>query len=138
MFQVKILQEEKMTLLSEISRLTAAREAAAGDALGDGDIDDAGASLGPAHAGTLRYSNMRAQLDALKDELDKVELQRDDQRARADVLEREVALLKLRNEELQVRYLGLCIFTSSEVDNFLYGNHRYTYLLFLVLASPRV
>lgn len=109
MFQVKVLQEEKMTLLSEISRLTAAREAAAGDVLGDGDIDDAGASLGPAHAGTLRYSNMRAQLDVLKDELDKVELQRDDQRARADVLEREVALLKLRNEELQVRYLALCL-----------------------------
>lgn len=115
MLQVKILQEEKMTLLSEISRLTAAREAAAGDALGDGDIDDAGASLGPAHAGTLRYSNMRAQLDALKDEVDKVELQRDDQRARADVLEREVALLKLRNEELQVifRIMNTCAIDHS-------------------------
>ncbi|KAJ2948146.1 hypothetical protein O0L34_g9948 [Tuta absoluta] len=99
--QVKILQEEKMTLLSEVSRLTAAREAASGSA-GDNDIDDAGASLGPAHAGTLRYSNMRSQLDNLKDELDKVELQRDDQRARADVLERELALVKLRNEELQI------------------------------------
>ncbi|XP_049875363.1 protein hook [Pectinophora gossypiella] len=100
--QVKILQEEKMTLLSEVARLTAAREAAVEGSPGEGDIDDAGASLGPAHAGTLRYSNMRAQLDALKHELDKVELQRDDQRARADVLERELALLKLRNEELQI------------------------------------
>lgn len=45
---------------------------------------------------------MRSQLDALKDELDKVELQRDDQRARAEVLERELAITKLRNEELQV------------------------------------
>ncbi|CAK1540158.1 unnamed protein product [Leptosia nina] len=98
--QVKALQEENMTLLSEMNRLTAAREADNEDK--DGDIDDGGASLGPAHAGTLRYSNMRAQLDALKDELDKVELQRDDQRARADVLEREVALLKLKNEELQI------------------------------------
>ncbi|XP_028158802.1 protein hook-like [Ostrinia furnacalis] len=98
--QVKVLQEEKMTLLGEVARLTESRAAGAGaDAH---DLDDAGASLGPAHAGTLRYSNMRAQLDALKDELDKVELQRDDQRARADALEREVALLKLRNEELQI------------------------------------
>ncbi|XP_063357929.1 protein hook [Cydia amplana] len=99
--QVKVLQEEKMTLLSEVARLTAARpdERADDD---DAELDEAGASLGPAHAGTLRYSNMRAQLDALKDELDKVELQRDDQRARADALERELALMKLRNEELQI------------------------------------
>ncbi|XP_052738400.1 protein hook [Bicyclus anynana] len=98
--QVKILQEEKMTLLSEVSRLAAAREAEC-DA-NDRDLDEAGASLGPAHPGTLRYNKMRAQLDALKDELDKVELQRDDQRARADTLERELAVTKLRNEELQV------------------------------------
>ncbi|XP_073957936.1 protein hook-like [Choristoneura fumiferana] len=96
--QVKILQEEKMTLLSEVARLTTERQAAGPDA----ELDDCGASLGPAHEGTLRYSNMRAQLDALKDELDKVELQRDDQRARADVLERELAITKLRNEELQI------------------------------------
>ncbi|KAL0851005.1 hypothetical protein ABMA28_006898 [Loxostege sticticalis] len=100
--QVKVLQEEKMTLLSEVARLTAARATAGGSPDDGNELDDAGASLGPAHAGTLRYSNMRAQLDALKDELDKVELQRDDQRARADALEREVALLKLRNEELQI------------------------------------
>ncbi|XP_072941236.1 protein hook [Epargyreus clarus] len=101
--QVKILQEEKMTLLTEVSRLTAAREAAVGYEVSEPrELDEAGASLGPAHAGTLRYSNMRAQLDALKDELDKVELQRDDQRARADTLERELAVLKLRNEELQI------------------------------------
>ncbi|XP_045779185.1 protein hook [Maniola jurtina] len=99
--QVKILQEEKMTLLSEVSRLTAAREAE-GDTNDARDLDEAGASLGPAHAGTLRYSNMRAQLDALKDELDKVELQRDDQRARAETLERELAVTKLKNEELQI------------------------------------
>ncbi|KAJ8735629.1 hypothetical protein PYW07_007249 [Mythimna separata] len=97
--QVKILQEEKMTLLSEVGRLTAAREAAES---GDAELDEAGASLGPARAGTLRYSTMRAQLDVLKDELDKVELQRDDQHARADALERDLALLKLRNEELQM------------------------------------
>lgn len=70
--QVKVLQEEKMTLLSEMSRLTAARDATQAGSEGDTELDDAGASLGPAHAGTLRYSNMRAQLDALKDELDKV------------------------------------------------------------------
>ncbi|KAJ0182408.1 hypothetical protein K1T71_001777 [Dendrolimus kikuchii] len=98
--QVKILQEEKMTLLGEVARLTAARDAVAPSGE-EADIDDTGASLGPAHAGTLRYSHMRAQLDALKDELDKVELQRDDQRARADALERELAITKLRNEELQ-------------------------------------
>lgn len=89
-----------MTLLSEVSRLTAAREA---EGCEDGrELDEGGASLGPAHAGTLRYSHMRAQLDALKDELDKIELQRDDQRARADALERELAITKLKNEELQV------------------------------------
>ncbi|XP_035455440.1 protein hook isoform X1 [Spodoptera frugiperda] len=98
--QVKILQEEKMTLLSEVARLTAAREAVVDS--GEAELDDAGASLGPAHAGTLRYTTMRSQLDALKDELDKVELQRDDQHARADALERELALMKLRNEELQM------------------------------------
>ncbi|CAH2050626.1 unnamed protein product, partial [Iphiclides podalirius] len=103
--QVKILQEEKMTLLSEVSRLSAAQAGGGGGGGGEGadrDLDEGGASLGPAHAGTLRYSHMRAQLDALKDELDKLELQRDDQRARADRLERELAMLKLRNEELQI------------------------------------
>ncbi|XP_053609579.1 protein hook [Plodia interpunctella] len=97
--KVKVLQEEKMTLLSEVARLTAA---AASEVVDERELDDAGGSLGPAHAGTLRYSNMRGQLDALKEELDKVELQRDDQRARADALERELALIKLRNEELQI------------------------------------
>lgn len=88
-----------MTLLSEVSRLTAARVEGGEE---NKDMDEGGASLGPAHAGTLRYSNMRAQLDALKDELYKVELQRDDQRVRADNLERELAMTKLKNEELQV------------------------------------
>lgn len=92
-----------MTLLSEVARLTAARKATIDTV--ETELDDAGASLGPAHAGTLRYSNMRAQLDTLKDELDKVELQRDDQRARAGALERELALVKLKNEELQVGIL---------------------------------
>ncbi|XP_045527976.1 protein hook isoform X2 [Pieris brassicae] len=110
--QVKALQEENMTLLSEMNRLTAAREA---DNESKDDLDDAGASLGPAHAGTLRYSNMRKQLDALKDELDKVELQRDDQRARADVLEREGALLKLKNEELQIAAIDN-VALKDEVD----------------------
>lgn len=88
-----------MTLLSEVSRLTAAREAEGEDVR---ELDEGGTSLGPAHAGTLRYSHMRAQLDALKDELDKIELQRDDQKARADAFERELAISKLKNEELQV------------------------------------
>ncbi|RVE48140.1 hypothetical protein evm_007200 [Chilo suppressalis] len=98
--KVKVLQEEKMTLLSEVARLSAAQDAAGGDDACE--LDDTGASMGPAHAGTLRYSKMRAQLNALKDELDKVELQRDDHRARCDSLERELAILKLRNEELQM------------------------------------
>ncbi|KAL4716957.1 hypothetical protein ACJJTC_012768, partial [Scirpophaga incertulas] len=110
--QVKVLQEEKMTLLSEVARLTAAQGVSGDDAH---EIDDAGASMGPAHSGTLRYSKMRAQLDVLKDELDKVELQRDDQRARADALEREVALLKLRNEELQI-YASENVALKDEVD----------------------
>lgn len=100
--KVKILQEEKMTLQSEVTRLTAAREATTTVETWPPELDEAGASLGPAHAGTLRYTNMRAQLDALKDELDKVELQRDDQHARADAAERELALYKLRNDELQM------------------------------------
>ncbi|CAG4978128.1 unnamed protein product [Parnassius apollo] len=110
--QVKILQEEKMTLLSEVSRLTASQSGGglggagmggeSGEELVERELDEAGASLGPAHAGTLRYSHMRAQLDALKHELDKLELQRDDQRARADQLERELAMLRLKNDELQM------------------------------------
>lgn len=110
-----------MTLLSEVGRLTAARETVVES--GDAELDDAGASLGPAHAGTLRYTTMRAQLDALKDELDKVELQRDDQHARADALERELALMKLRNEELQV---GICL-VSSLVLNIVVSRHIVKY-----------
>ncbi|VVC94894.1 unnamed protein product [Leptidea sinapis] len=98
--QVKILQEEKMTLLSEVNRLTASRDTD-DDVIEERDLGVGGTSLGPAHEGTLRYSNMRAQLNALKDELDKVEQQRDDQRVRADAVERELAIVKLRNEELQ-------------------------------------
>ncbi|XP_050666673.1 protein hook isoform X2 [Leptidea sinapis] len=99
--QVKILQEEKMTLLSEVNRLTASRDTD-DDVIEERDLGVGGTSLGPAHEGTLRYSNMRAQLNALKDELDKVEQQRDDQRVRADAVERELAIVKLRNEELQM------------------------------------
>lgn len=104
-----------MTLLSEVARLTAARAAATAAENWSPELDEGGASLGPAHAGTLRYTTMRAQLDALKDELDKVELQRDDQYARADAAERELALYKLRNEELQVSFFNDIIKNISDI-----------------------
>lgn len=95
--QVKVLKEEKMTLLLENQKLHAQIQEGHTPAI----VDEHGDSLGPVLAGTVRYNDMRRQLDSLKDELYKVETVRDDYKAKATAQEREIIFLKNRNEELQ-------------------------------------
>lgn len=65
-------------------------------------VDDSGESIGPALSGTVRYNDMRRQVEQLKDELFKSETTKDDYKAKTVMQEKELMILHSRLEELQV------------------------------------
>lgn len=69
-------------------------------------VGDDGTSLGPAQPGSTRYSELRRQLDALKDELLQAETQRDDFKIKSNQQEKDIISLQIKVEEL---YVGLTI-----------------------------
>lgn len=88
--QISVLKEEKSNLTSENERLVGRLEAW-----------EAGADLGAGSSSTLRYKDLRKQIEGLQDELFKAETSRDEYRSRAEVLGRENQEVQARNEELQ-------------------------------------
>lgn len=100
--QIGMLHEEKQLMQQEMARLQSIvdmLENPRGSAL----IGDDGASLGPAQPGSTRYNEMRRQLESLKDELMQAEAQRDDFKIKSFQLENDVALLKSKYDEHNVR-----------------------------------
>lgn len=65
-------------------------------------IDDEGMSLGPVQAGSVRYNDMRRQLDLLKEELLQSETNREDLRLKGIQQDADIASLQTRIEELNV------------------------------------
>lgn len=88
--QISVLKEEKVSLASENERLVGRLEAW-----------EAGADLGAGSSSTLRYKDLRKQIEGLQDELFKLETSRDEYRSRAEVLGRENQEVQAKNEELQ-------------------------------------
>ncbi|XP_042238119.1 protein Hook homolog 3-like isoform X1 [Homarus americanus] len=85
--QISVINEEKTALSSENEKL-----------LNRLDAWETGGELGTS---TLRYKDLKKQIDGLQDELYKLETSRDEYRTKADLLERENQEIQTRNEELQ-------------------------------------
>ncbi|XP_071861083.1 hook microtubule tethering protein isoform X1 [Bombus fervidus] len=84
--QLSLLQEEKAALVTENKKLQ--------ERLDEFENPEESGSI-------LRYSGLRKQVEALKDELFKVETSRDDYRLKVELLEKEVLELQSRQEDLQ-------------------------------------
>lgn len=85
--QILVVSEEKNNLSAENEKL-----------LNRLDDLETGGDLG---ATTLRYKDLKKQIDGLQDELYKLETSRDEYRTKFDLLERENQEVQTRNEELQ-------------------------------------
>lgn len=84
--QLSLLQEEKASLIAETKKLQ--------DRLDEFENpEDSGSSL--------KYSGLRKQLEAIKDEMFKMETSRDDYRLKVELLEKEVLELQSKQEDLQ-------------------------------------
>lgn len=99
--KVALLLDEKFSLQQEMSKIQEELERAQ---LGGGAvaIGDDGISIGPAEPGSTRYTQLRRQLDSLKDELLVAETQRDDFKIRAAQQEKEIVALQGKSDELHV------------------------------------
>lgn len=84
--QLSLLQEEKAVLMVENKKLQ--------ERLDEFENPEESGSI-------LKYSGLRKQAEALKDELFKVETSRDDYRLKVELLEKEVLELQSRQEDLQ-------------------------------------
>lgn len=99
--QITFHMEEKSTLQLELLKLQkkVERFESAGTVTA---LDDDGSSLGPVQLGSARYSELRKQLDGLKDELLQAETARDDLRMKSQQQERELVALQNRLDDFQV------------------------------------
>ncbi|KZC10839.1 PREDICTED: protein Hook homolog [Dufourea novaeangliae] len=84
--QLSLLQEEKAALVTENKKLQ--------ERLDEFENPEESGSI-------LKYSGLRKQVEALKDELFKVETSRDDYRVKVELLEKEVLELQSKQEDLQ-------------------------------------
>ncbi|XP_020294419.1 protein Hook homolog 3 [Pseudomyrmex gracilis] len=84
--QLSLLQEEKAALIAENKKLQ--------ERLDEFENPEESSSI-------LKYSGLRRQVEALKEELFKTETSRDDYRLKAELLEKEILELHSRLEDLQ-------------------------------------
>lgn len=84
--QLSLLQEEKTALIAENKKLQ--------ERLDEFENPEESSSI-------LKYSGLRRQVEALKEELFKTETSRDDYRLKAELLEKEILELHSRLEDLQ-------------------------------------
>lgn len=78
-------------------------------------IGDDGTSLGPAQPGSARYTELRRQHDALKDELIQAETARDDFKIKSLQQQKDILTLQTKVEELQHASTELAVL-KDEID----------------------
>lgn len=100
--KVALLLDEKFSLQQEICKIQEELDRTGGAVGGAVAIGDDGTSLGPAQPGSTRYTELRRQLDALKDELLQAETQRDDFKIKSIQQEKEIVALQMKVEDLHV------------------------------------
>ncbi|CAD6997163.1 protein hook [Ceratitis capitata] len=84
------MQQEIAKLQLEIKRLQSATT----------EIGDDGVSLGPVQAGSVRYSEVRRQLDRMKEELIQSDASREDMKLKVQQQEKEIQTMQQRIDEL--------------------------------------
>lgn len=96
------MQQEIAKLQLEIKRLQSATT----------EIGDDGVSLGPVQAGSVRYSEVRRQLDRMKEELIQSDASREDMKLKVQQQEKEIQTMQQRIDELTVNqiYCDFCNF----------------------------
>ncbi|KNC24501.1 Protein hook [Lucilia cuprina] len=114
-----LLSEEKSNLKSEIKKLQEDVKRLETT----NNIGDDGVSLGPVQAGSVRYNDMRRQLDNLKDELMQSETSREDLRLKSQQQESELLILQQRIEEMNKTHAEL-IQLKDEVDILRESNEK--------------
>lgn len=93
------MSEENANLKAELKKLQEELKRIQSSA---GTIDDDGMSLGPVQAGSVRYNDMRRQLDLLKEELLQSETNREDLRLKGIQQDADIAVLEAHIGELHV------------------------------------
>lgn len=94
-----LMSEENANFRAELKKLQEELKRIESSAV---TIDDDGMSLGPVKAGSVRYNDMRRQLDLLKEELLQSETNREDLRLKCIQQDDDIALLQTRIDELSV------------------------------------
>ncbi|XP_037805873.1 protein hook [Lucilia sericata] len=117
--KLALLSEEKSNLKSEIKKLQEDVKRLETTS----NIGDDGVSLGPVQAGSVRYNDMRRQLDNLKDELLQSETSREDLRLKSQQQESELLILQQRIEEMNKTHAEL-IQLKDEVDILRESNEK--------------
>ncbi|XP_065355592.1 protein hook [Calliphora vicina] len=117
--QIVLLSEEKSNMKAEIKKL---QEDIKRVELSS-TIGDDGVSLGPVQAGSVRYNDMRRQLDNLKDELLQSETSREDLRLKSQQQESELQILQQRIDEMNKTTAEL-IQLKDEVDILRESNEK--------------
>lgn len=90
--------EEKSSLQQELQKMQNDLEKYENQS----NIGDDGTSLGPIQLGSLRYNELRKQLDVLKDDLLQSETARDDYKLKSKQQEKEILLLQSKLDDLHV------------------------------------
>ncbi|KAJ6646479.1 Protein hook, partial [Pseudolycoriella hygida] len=110
--RIALLLDEKFTQQQEFNKLQRALDRYENSTI---LIGDDGTSLGPAQPGSARYTELRRQHDALKDELILAETARDDFKIKSFQQQKEIAILQTKVEELQHSASELAVL-KDEID----------------------
>lgn len=86
------MQQELTKLQCEIQRLQSSKS----------EIGDDGVSIGPVQAGSVRYSELRRQLDRMKEELLQSDATREDLKLKVQQQDKEMQTMQQRIDELTV------------------------------------
>ncbi|XP_017471672.1 PREDICTED: protein hook [Rhagoletis zephyria] len=108
-----IMQQELAKLQLEIQRLESTCA----------EIGDDGVSLGPVQAGSARYSELRRQLDRMKEELLQSDASREDLKLKVQQQEKETQTLQQRIDEL-TKSTSELIQLKDEVDDLRESNDK--------------
>lgn len=118
--KIVLLTEEKFNMKAEIKKLQEDLKRMEQTAT---NIGDDGVSLGPVQAGSVRFNDMRRQLDNLKEELLQSETSREDLRLKSQQQESELQILQQRIEEMNKTTAEL-IQLKDEVDILRESNEK--------------
>ncbi|XP_067621862.1 protein hook isoform X2 [Eurosta solidaginis] len=110
--KILLLIEEKSNLQQELNKLQHDVHRLENTTA---EIGDDGVSLGPVQAGSVRYSELRRQLDRMKEDLIQSDAAREDLKLKVQQQEKEIQTIQQRNDEL-IKNTSELMQLKDEVD----------------------